>query len=401
MASIKVKFRPSSVENSEGTLYYQIIHNRVVRQVKTDFKIKSCEWNEMKEETELQSNKERDNYLNSIHFRIRCGLDRFAVLEKELSTSKELDTLSADDMVKRFEEKLTDTTLFNFMEGQIANLKRNGQVRTAETYQTTLNSFKRYRGECDLPLGELSQDIIESYQCFLKRCDVRRNTISFYMKRLRAVCNKAMEQNHPIQAKLFKNVYTGMDKTVKRAISMNSLKSIKALNLKSAQDYARDMFLLSFYMRGMSFVDMSYLLKSNLNDGQLTYCRRKTHQHLNIEWDESMQKLIDKYPVTDSPYLLPILKPDESDLRKQYQKKLANVNRNLKIIGKAIGLKTPLTMYSARHTWSSVARDMNIPLSVISEGLGHDNQLTTTIYLSNISSEAIDKANKKIIKALR
>lgn len=401
MATIKLKFRPSSVEYSEGTLYYQIIHNRVVRQVKTDFKIKPCEWNEQKEDIELQGNQQRNNYLNSVHFRVKCGQSKFMMLVKELSISKAIDSMSVDDLVVNFEERLTGTTLFNFMEEQIANLKHNGQVRTAETYQTTLNSFKRFRGDCDLPLEELSQDIIEGYQCFLKNGNVRRNTISFYMKRLRALCNKASEQNHQMQTKLFRNVYTGMDKTVKRAIGVSSLKGIKELKLKPAQDYARDMFLLSFYMRGMSFVDMSFLLKSDLKDGQLTYCRRKTHQHLNIEWDESMQKLIDKYPVTDSPYLLPILNPDDPDLRKQYQKKLANVNRNLKIIGKAIGLKAPLTMYSARHTWSSVARDMNIPLSVISEGLGHDNQLTTTIYLSNISSEAIDKANKKIIKALR
>ena len=46
MASVKVKFRPSTIEGKEGTIYYQIIQNRVIRQLKTDYRIFTDEWNE-------------------------------------------------------------------------------------------------------------------------------------------------------------------------------------------------------------------------------------------------------------------------------------------------------------------------------------------------------------------
>ena len=76
------------------------------------------------------------------------------------------------------------------------------------------------------------------------------------------------------------------------------------------------------------------------------------------------------------------------------------VNRNLKAIGKKLGLTLPLTMYVARHSWASIARDEGIPISVISAGMGHDSESTTQIYLASIETQVIDKANKKILKLL-
>src|SRR5574344_385350 len=274
--------------------------------------------------------------------------------------------------------------------------------RTAETYQAALNSFKRFRGDCDLPLHELTPEIVESYQYYLKHSNVSLNTISFYMRRLRACYNRAVDDAIVPAFRMFKYAYTGMDKTMKRAINIDSLKVIKQLDLskRPAQDYSRDLFLLSFYLRGMSFIDMAYLQKSDLKDGILTYKRRKTGQKLSIEWEPCMQKIVAKYRNDESPYLINIIKDLEDDKRKQYQKALANVNSNLKRLGKSADIKIPLTMYVARHTWASTARRMNIPISVISEGLGHDNEVTTSIYLSTVGSEAIDNANKKIIKQI-
>ena len=142
----------------------------------------------------------------------------------------------------------------------------------------------------------------------------------------------------------------------------------------------------------MSLIDMAYLQKSDLKDGILTYKRRKTGQKLSIEWEPFMRKVVGKYRNADSPYLLNIIKDAECDTRKQYQKALANVNRNLKRLGKTENLKTPLTMYVARHSWESASGRMDIPIAVISEGLGHDNEVTTSIDLSIVGSEAIGGA---------
>lgn len=89
-----------------------------------------------------------------------------------------------------------------------------------------------------------------------------------------------------------------------------------------------------------------------------------------------------------------------TEQRKQYIYSAHNINRCLKKIGAMLGLSLPLTMYVARHTWASIAKQKKVPISVISDGLGHDSELTTRIYLSSLDNIEIDKANKMIMRLL-
>ena len=214
--------------------------------------------------------------------------------------------------------------------------------------------------------------------------------------------NRAVEKEMTVQRYPFKHVYTGIDKTVKRAVPLKIIKRIKDLDLsfKSSLDFARDMFLFSFYTRGMSFIDMAYLKKKDLQNGILSYRRRKTGQQLFIKWEKSMQEIIDKYPANENGYLLPIIKTDRNE-RLQYRNALRLVNNKLKEISVSIGLQAKLTMYVSRHSWASIAKSQNIPLSVISAGMGHDSENTTQIYLASLDNSTIDKANDLILKKLR
>ena len=114
-----------------------------------------------------------------------------------------------------------------------------------------------------------------------------------------------------------------------------------------------------------------------------------------------MQRIVDKYDTSHSVYLLPVINPfSERDERKQYIYTAHNINRCLKIIGRKLGLSVLLTMYVSRHARASIAKSKNIPLSVISEGMGHDSEATTRIYLASLDIVAIDKANSMILKSL-
>lgn len=293
--------------------------------------------------------------------------------------------------------------LYPFMESIISNLKEVGKIRTSETYTSTLNSFRRFRQNRDLPLSKMDSDMITAYEAYLRNCGVSPNSSSFYMRNLRAVYNRAVEEGFIPQRYPFKRVYTGVEKTVKRAIPIEMVKEIKNLDLfmKPTRDFARDMFLFSFYTRGMSFVDMAYLQKKDLRGNMLSYRRRKTGQQLFIRWEQCMQDILDKYDTTHSPYLLPIIQPHrQMDERRQYIYAAHKINRNLKIIGRQLGLSIPLTMYVSRHAWASIAHSKNIPLSLISEGMGHDSETTTRIYLASLDSAAIDNANYMIISSL-
>lgn len=401
MASVKVKFRPSTIGDKEGTLYYQVIHNRVVRQIYTDYKLFASEWDCHSEAVNLHlisSKDERNNYLLSISSRIRWDKDR---LNKIIYTLSQSGTFVADDIVVRFLNR-QEQSFNDYICLQIARLKRLGKIRTSETYTAALRSFSGFMNDKEVLFDQLNADLIAEYEAYLKGRGNSPNTVSFYMRILKAVYNRAVEDGLTEQRHPFKSVYTGVEKTLKRAISLNDLKHIKGLDLslKPNLDFARDMFLFCFYTRGMSFIGMAYLRKKDLQNGILSYRRRKTGQQLFIKWERCMQEIVDKYPINETEYLLPIITKRDEDYRKQYTNELHRVNHLLKKIGKQLDLPILLTMYVGRHSWASIAKSRNVPISVISEGMGHDSENTTQIYLASLDTSVVDKANKKILDLL-
>lgn len=399
MASINVKLRTSTADGKEGTIYYQIIHNRVIRQQKTDYHLFTHEWNEKRSTVIIEGN--RSNYLQTVKERIEWDMRRWQSIIRQYENKRY--KYHADDIIATFQKTLTDQTLFNFMQSVIARLQLIGKERTAETYHSTLKSFMKYRQEQDILLEDIDSDLMQMYEAHLQSRGISKNSISFYMRILRAVYNRAVEKELTENRHPFKHVYTGTEKTVKRAIPLKSIKQIKNLELpiKSSLDFARDIFLFSFYTRGMSFIDIAFLKKKDLANGILSYRRRKTGQQLFIRWEKCMQEILDKYKENEeSPYMLPIINPQEKHERQQYKNILYRINKSLKDIGQLIKLPIPLTMYVARHSWASAARSKNIPISVISEGMGHDSEKTTQIYLASLDTTVVDRANRIILKDL-
>lgn len=401
MASVKVKFRPSMIDNKEGTLYYQVIHNRIVRQIKTEYKLLPDEWDNHSSEIIISLfNETRKKYLQSIKEHLQSDMNNLAKVIRALD--KKRIPYTADDIIKAHRFRPKDDYLYNFMQDTIMRFKQLGKIRTSETYTTTLNSFMRFRKDEDIRLDEIDSDLMLTYEAYLKGENVGLNTISFYMRILRAIYNRAVENGLTSQQNPFKQVYTGTPKTIKRAISLKNIKQIKDLDLTlyPSLDYARDMFIFSFYTRGMSFVDMAYLKKKDLQNGILSYRRKKTGQQLHIKWEKCMQEIVDKYHNAGSSYLLPIIKNSAMNERKQYKNAIFRINSKLKEVAKKVDLSIPLTLYVARHSWASIAKSKNIPVSVISEGLGHDSETTTQIYLASLDTAVVDKANELILKSL-
>ena len=400
MASIKVKFRPSTVADHEGAIYYQIIHERKVRQLLTDYKVFSSEWDESRSMVTTTQKSERKSFILSIRERIRWDIERLTKIDRKLDANSL--TYTADDVIDEFNRYAHEYSLFNFIESIIAKQKQNGKVRTSETYKSTLNSFKKFRHNEDIMLDCITSELMEAYEAWHKKRGVAPNTISFYTRILRAVYNRAVEDDIIENRNPFRKVYTGVDKTVKRALPLAVIKKIKALDLSltPALDFARDMFLMSFYLRGMSFIDMAFLKKTDLKNGYITYRRRKTGQQLIIEWTKEMQIILDKYPENKSDYLLPVIRNPGLNERCTYRNTGYNINHSLKRIAGMVGVAIPLTLYVARHSWASAAKAKGIPLSVISEGMGHDSEATTQIYLASLDTSVVDKANSLILKSL-
>jgi integrase len=250
-------------------------------------------------------------------------------------------------------------------------------------------------------LDALTSDELLLYESYMVQRGVCPNTTSFYMRILQAVYNKAVEKGLIEQKNPFTHVYTGVSKTVKRALLLPDIKRIKNLDLSlhPTLAFARDIFLFSFYMRGMSFIDMAHLRKNDLKGGIISYRRHKTGQQLVVKVEQCAQEIIDRYHDETSSYLLPII-TSEGDERHQYRNALHVMNHRLKEIGKMIGSPIQLTTYVGRHSWASAAKSNNIPISVISESMGHENERTTQIYLASIDTSVIDDANAKILSFL-
>ena len=400
MASVKIKFRPSTVADHEGTIFYQILHDRKQRQLFTDYHVFSHEWDENRSMVTSSQKSERKSFILSIRERIRWDTERMTKIIRQLDNNGL--SYTADDVIDEFNRYAKEYSLFNFMENIIIKLKQNGKTRTSETYTVTLNSFKKFRQGKDIMIDCLNSEIMEAYEAWHQQRGVSPNTISFYTRILRAVYNRAIEDEIIENRNPFRHVYTGVDKTVKRALPIAIIKKIKVLDLEliPALDFARDMFMMSFMLRGMSFIDMAYLKKTDLKNGYITYRRRKTGQQLTIEWTEEMQMLLDKYPENDSDYLLPIIRNVGTNERYTYRNVGYNINRNLKTIAKKVGIAIPLTLYVARHSWASVAKAKGIPSNVISEGMGHDSEATTQIYLASLDTSVVDRANSVILKSI-
>lgn len=225
--------------------------------------------------------------------------------------------------------------VFEYMQEQIERLRGQGKERTVETYQSALNSFMKFRDGIDLCFDEMDADLMEHYETEMRSTHhLSRNTTSFYMRILRCVYRKAVGEGLALPADPFENVYTGVDKTSKRAATLTDIKHIKQLDLSDHKslEFARDIFLFSFYMRGMSFIDLAYLRKKDLNSGFVSYSRRKTGKKLIIRWEKQMQEIIDRYGDSETQYLLPIIEREDGTERRQYRNKMLLVNRKLKKI---------------------------------------------------------------------
>lgn len=400
MATVKLKFRPSMVAGRPGTIVYLITHRRTVRQITTEYKVFSDEWDEKQSRLVIIHKSGRAEIVRTISRRIHRDIERLNSIIDNLD--RKSYEYSSDDIISEFKNTDNAKTLFGFMEDVIGRLYQLEHIGTAKNYHAALGSFKRFRGDEDITLEAIDQIMMEDYQEYLKSTGLSSNSISFYMRILRAVYNRAVEQELTKDCKPFRMVFTGTEKTLKRAIPINYIKLIKNLDLSLNPniEFARDIFLFLFFCRGMSFIDAAFLRKTDVRNGVLTYRRHKTNQVLRIKIINPIKELIDRYSDKSSPYLLPIIDCSAADERKQYETALRRINNTLKIIADMVKLPVTLTTYVSRHSWATIAKSKNVPVNVISDALGHESIATTQIYLASIDASVIDRVNELIIKEL-
>lgn len=389
MVSIKLEFRES--DDGAGFLFYRVSMDRQSVAIESGLCIMARDWIARRRCVSPQCPYAR---------RVAAELARISFIVKKM-VAENVD-FGVDDIVARFERYNREYTVEALFDKAIERHIKSGRLRTAETYRATRNCFARFSGAENPAIDLVDSEMISDFEAYLRGRGLLLNTTSFYMRVFRALYNRAAADGILEQRMPFAQVYTGVDKTVKRALPASAIRRIQALDLGSnpRAAYARDMFMMSFYLRGMSMIDMAFLRKSDLRCGTVCYRRRKTGQLLTIKWLPEMQRIIERYGPNPTRFLLPIIRSTAENERCAYRNAAYRINRELRRVADMAGVKGPLTLYVARHSWASVARATGIPLSVISEGMGHDSEQTTRIYLASLDASVIDRANARILRAV-
>lgn len=396
--------RASSRNVGEGVLYYQVMHRRMVRLIHSGLSLHVSEWDADREEVVMPvaADSCRGAYLLEASEILAAGLDKLRKVVERLE-SRGKGRYSATDVANEYGGRQGRRGLIAFGRYLVGQLQAMGKTAMAERYHYVLNRFVQFSGGKEVTWGKVTDGLMMAFENHLREQRLCSNTTSYYLRNLRAIYQRAVAKGLTKDAHPFEHVYTGVAKTRKRAISADAISRIRQLDFRHAPqlDYARDLFLFSLFMRGMSFVDMAYLRKTDLRGGVVSYVRQKTGRQLTIKWEDMMQEIVDKYDTSGSPYLLPIIRNVEADARRQYKSALRLMNNSLKTIQEMAGLSAPLTSYVARHTWATLAKERHISLSVISEAMGHDSEKTTKIYLASLDTSEVDIANRSILDALR
>ena len=403
MTKIKVKLRLSRIADKPGTVFYQLSHKRKVKQITTQIHLLPDQWNEVTERVKDVSVQE-----NPRLSAIRRLIDDDVSLLLQLIRSYEVQgkEFSLQDIAEAFHNSRGKSSVLVYITRLIKELSDKGREGTARNYRCTLSCFTKFLCNKDIPFSLLNDPLIQEYDDWLKMRGVSRNSRSFYMRNLRAMYNRAVSRQGIHQTLPFRNVYTGVDKTCKRAVDEQLLADLLHLDIASKPRLvlARDLFIFSYCTRGMAFVDIAYLCKSDIKDGYICYTRRKTGQPLQVRIEACVQEIIDRYAdaTKDLPYVFPVIRVlDSKKAYSQYQTGLRYYNKCLKMLAALLDNKVNLSSYTPRHSWASIARNHNVPLSVISEGMGHSSDKVTQIYLDSINNSLIDNANSEMVNSLK
>lgn len=417
MASIEIHRRPSSYgDDCVGSLFIRVIHRRKTRSITLPFRLYAGEWDARRRRIVMEAGGDLSDVAR-LH-RLEWLREVAVCLEEEkrllhcIAERLEIHgSFTVYGLTEAYHRQKAGANLSVFASVLCRKLAENGQERTARAYRSVVNRVLCVRGGKDILLKQITPAFLAELQKDILQQGRSLNTVSFYMRNLRAIYNKGIKEGliESSGYNPFEEVYTGIRQTRKRALCREDICRLDELDLLCYEGKeneqlrtAQKLFLFSFFARGMSFVDMAYLRKEDIRDGRIVYTRRKTGTMLNVKVSPAMQKIIRHFEgeTEFTPFVFPIIRHMDSSLRVQYENGLRLQNKRLKKLAVLCGIDKSLSTHVARHTWATMARRQNIPLSVISEGLGHSSEKTTSIYLASFEHAVIDRAADEVVRGI-
>lgn len=291
-----------------------------------------------------------------------------------------------------------------YMSSVTSRLYETERLGTAHVYQSTLNRIHDFMGGRPLTFDDITPQWLQAFQSYLLQRSLGWNTISTYMRMLRAVYYRAVDEGRaPFRPRLFKAVYTGTRVTVKRALDEQSLRRLKrCIPSSPCLERARRLFMLLFMLRGIPFVDIAYMRRCDLKDNFLTYRRHKTGACLTVRVEPEARQLIHllKSDDPDSPYLFPFVRDPGPQGYRQYTNALRRFNYQLKRLASQMEGEVKLSSYAARHSWATLANYHNFQPELICNAMGHSSVKVTETYFKRHTDDRIHEMNRSLLSSL-
>lgn len=418
MSIAKIVFwKHQANKKGEFPIFIRITEDRKSRYIKTGLYALEDDWDEKENLFRTKYRRAEEQYKIPIHDDYNKILrKKHAEAETIVSKLTLTDNYISSEQVKNEivkSKKLGKDSVLKYIDHIVDELKKQDRIGTSTCYKDlkrSLKAFLKGMDKEDIAFIEITPDFLKKYEADFRTRDVKDTGISFYFRSLRAVMNKAIAEGHckrdvyPFDQYKISKFDTH---TSKRAITKKDIEAIKKLKIEdgSTMFHARNIFLFSYYNRGINFSDIAMLKWNNIRNNRLTYTRLKTGKPYNLQMLEPTIKILEYYKTNnyngDDGYIFPILNKERHNtpvtIKNRIHKILGETNEDLKEIGKKAKLDIPLTTYVARHTYATVMKRSGVSISVISEALGHDSERTTQIYLDSFENDVLDEASKAIL----
>lgn len=379
---------------------FRIYHLGKTRMISSKISINEKFWDEKKKLV-------RASHPNSEAFNLH--------LTKQLADLQSGLLMANDETVKAFVQpapviktkEVHKPTVFEFTKGLIEELRFDNKIGNAWVYEWTLNALKKYQNSESLYFEEIDFQFLDNYNKHLLRSGVKHNTAFLYIRTLRAFYNKAIK--HKIVDRglyPFHDITLKAEKTRKRAINKTLIREIIDLQIPEGSSiwHVRHWFILSFYLMGISFVDLALLKPEDIKNDRLIYKRQKTGKLYDIKLVPQAVAIIEHYHRQPHGFILPIVnrrtKNDEERLR-LIKDRTRFANKYLKRMADLIGTQETITTYTSRHSWATICKKIGFSIEIIAECLGHEyGNKTTAVYLDSFDQDVIDDANEKVANSI-
>jgi len=307
-----------------------------------------------------------------------------------------LENFSFDTFEKKFFEKPLTKNFYSIIEQKRDDLIKAERIGTANTFDGTLKSLRNFKK--DLSIDDITISFLNDYKKYMLKKGKSLTTIGMYLRNVRTLINESPlfnKENYPFGKDKFV-IPSGAN--IKKALDFTDIEKIYNADLQNNLfEKYRDFFILSYLGNGVNISDIARLKFKNINDNTITFVREKTkkttenkQKTIAIPITPEIKAIIDRYANKNTypdNYIFSILTNDLSpvDQHKKIKFFTKLVNKHIKQICSNLGIEKNVSTYTARHSFATILKNSNVPISFISESLGHQNIKTTELYLGSFA----------------